>query len=91
MSKLPALTTQEHMASPATIVEDLAEKTPIPRTRSLDFYAVLVLVVLPVWSVVPLSWAFVAYTLLSSKFLTFGWTGFGVFAGAACEVSTISL
>lgn len=43
--------------------QDIAELPPKPRCRDLSFYLVLLLLVAPVWSAVPLSWGFVLYTV----------------------------
>ncbi|KAI0677587.1 hypothetical protein C8Q78DRAFT_960231 [Trametes maxima] len=65
---------------------DLAEKLHTPPRRDLTFYLVLVVAVLPIWSVVPLSWAFVIHTLHSGLIWTFAWRGWGLFALALSEV-----
>ncbi len=67
-------------------LEDIAEKTYPPRTRSLSFYLVLLFVVVPVWSVVPLSWAFVVCVLYSGRIWSLAWRGRLSLAVALCEV-----
>ncbi|KAJ8481767.1 hypothetical protein ONZ51_g5790 [Trametes cubensis] len=57
------------------LVADLAEKLHSPPRRDLSFYLVLVVGVLPIWSIVPLSWAFVVYTLHYGLIWTFAWRG----------------
>ncbi|KAH9853506.1 hypothetical protein C2E23DRAFT_728408 [Lenzites betulinus] len=77
------------MPTPATGQEpagDLAERPHIPPRRDLTFYLVLVLAVLPVWSIVPLSWAFVLYALHSGIVWTLTWHGWCLLALAFCEV-----
>ncbi|KAL1946843.1 hypothetical protein VTO73DRAFT_14947 [Trametes versicolor] len=68
------------------LVVDLAEKLHTPARRDLTFYLVLVFAVLPIWSIVPLSWAFVIYALHSGLIWTFAWRGCGLFALALSEV-----
>lgn len=65
---------------------DIAEVLDQPRKRSASYYIVLLLLVLPVWSVVPLSWAFVAYALRTGTIWSFAWPGRFVFTIAFCEV-----
>lgn len=65
---------------------DPAEAIYLPRTRRLSYYLVLLLVVAPVWSFVPLSWAFIIYVLYSSQVWSFAWRGRLFFAVALCEV-----
>ncbi|KAI0081737.1 hypothetical protein K474DRAFT_1612892 [Panus rudis PR-1116 ss-1] len=74
---------------PATIesvLSDIAEKAHPPRRRTLDFYIVLFVAVLPLWSLVPLAWAFVIYALHTGLIWSFSWRGRTVFALALCEV-----
>ncbi|KAH9899903.1 hypothetical protein C8Q73DRAFT_743742 [Cubamyces lactineus] len=68
------------------LVADLAEKLHTPPTRDLSFYLVLAVGVLPIWSIVPLSWAFMIYTLHYGLIWTFAWRGWCLFALALCEV-----
>lgn len=68
------------------LVVDLAEKLHTPARRDLTFYLVLFFAVLPIWSIVPLSWAFVIYALHSGLIWTFAWRGCGLFALALSEV-----
>lgn len=42
---------------------DISEVPDAPRRRALSFYIVLLSLVLPLWSFVPFSWAYVIYTL----------------------------
>ncbi|KAH9951617.1 hypothetical protein B0H21DRAFT_874266 [Amylocystis lapponica] len=75
-------------AKPAAekVVADLAEQLHIPRKRHFTFYIVLVVAVIPLWSIVPLSWLFVLYALRSGKIWTFAWRGRALFIAALCEV-----
>ena len=52
------------MAAAEKLLPALAETLHVPPRRDLSFYLVLFVAVLPIWSIVPLSWAFVAYSLL---------------------------
>ena len=65
--------------------DDLAEKLFTPPRRDWSYYLVLALVVLPLWSVVPLSWAFVLYALRTGAIWSFGVKGWALFAGALVE------
>lgn len=67
-------------------MQDIAEKQDLPRTRQLSFYLVLLFLVAPLWSTIPLSWAFVLYSLRSGRIWAFGWQGQTLFAVALCEV-----
>ncbi|KAI0375603.1 hypothetical protein BV20DRAFT_959597 [Pilatotrama ljubarskyi] len=69
-----------------TLVADLAEKLHTPPRRDLSFYLVLLVGVLPIWSVVPLSWAFVIYALHAGLVWTFAWKGWCLFVLALSEV-----
>jgi hypothetical protein len=67
-------------------------KTPtnfqiVTRPRTLSFFLVLTIAVLPLWSIVPLSWFFVIYSLRTGVVGSFGWRGRAWFAAALCEVS----
>ncbi|GLB33884.1 hypothetical protein LshimejAT787_0107680 [Lyophyllum shimeji] len=64
---------------------DIAE-LPVPlRQRTLSFYAVLILLVIPLWSTLPLSWGFVIFSTFSRRITIFAWPG-PLFAVALCEV-----
>lgn len=68
------------------VLEDIAE-TPYPtRSKDLSFYLVLFFAVLPIWTIVPLSWTFVIYALRSGQIWSFAWKGRLSFAVALCEV-----
>jgi len=67
--------------------QDIAEGLPQPRQRTLSFYVVLLCLILPLWSVAPLSWAFVVYVLSSRRVSSFAWPGSVLFATALCEVT----
>lgn len=70
----------------AEISQDIAETHHTPRRRDLSFYIVLIIAVLPLWSVVPLSWAFVVYALRSGSIWSFTWKSQVLFALALTEV-----
>ena len=68
-------------------IKDIAEILHQPRSKTLSFYLVLLIAVLPIWSIVPAAWAFVVYSLHSGLVWTFAWRGKLLFAVALCEVS----
>jgi len=67
-------------------VIDVSELTRPPRQRSISFYLVLFVAVVPIWSIVPLSWLFVIYTLRTGMIWSLGLCGKVLFAAALCEV-----
>jgi hypothetical protein len=73
-------------AKMAEILEDISEAIHQHPRRDLSFYLVLILAVLPLWSVVPLSWAFVIYTLWTGNIWFLTWKGQAIFALALVEV-----
>ncbi|KAI0750717.1 hypothetical protein C8Q80DRAFT_1153583 [Daedaleopsis nitida] len=64
----------------------VAETLHASPRREISFYVVLLVAVLPIWSIVPLSWAFVAYALHYRLVWTFSWPGWSLFAVALSEV-----
>jgi hypothetical protein len=66
---------------------DMSEIIAPPRQRNLSFFLVLLILVVPIWSIVPLSWLFVVYSLRTGVLWSFGWRGKTCFAAALCEVS----
>nr|VWO95213.1 Cellulose-growth-specific protein [Ganoderma boninense] len=64
----------------------VADSLHTPPGRDLSFYLVLFVAVLPIWSVVPFSWAFVIYALHYGLIWNFAWRGWTVFAVALSEV-----
>ncbi|KAI0053581.1 hypothetical protein FA95DRAFT_1552065 [Auriscalpium vulgare] len=77
------------MASPATHRDHagcLSEKAHAHPSRDLLFYLVLLGAVLPVWSLPPLSWAFVLYSLYSGAIWAYAWRGQLCFGIALVEV-----
>lgn len=74
----------------ATKAQDLAEMLHPPRRKTLSFYLVLLIAVLPIWSIVPAAWAFVVYSLHSGLLWTFAWPGKVLLALALCEVSAMT-
>lgn len=64
----------------------VAETLHSPPGRDLSFYLVLFVAVIPIWSVVPFSWAFVIYALHYGLIWNFSWRGWTVFAVALSEV-----
>ncbi|KIJ70039.1 hypothetical protein HYDPIDRAFT_104722 [Hydnomerulius pinastri MD-312] len=71
---------------PTDAAIDIAEIPYAPRPRARSFYVVLFFVVIPLWSVIPLAWTFVIYTLYYGKLWNFGWKGISCFALALSEV-----
>ena len=69
----------------ATAVDVAEIITPL-RQRKRSFFLVLIIAVLPLWSIVPLSWFFVIYSLRTGLLWSFGWRGGACFAVALCEV-----
>lgn len=69
------------------LVPEMAESVLLPPQRDLSFYLVLFLAVIPLWSIPPLSWAFVIYALRSGKIWSFTWPGCILFTVALFEVS----
>ncbi|EIW82122.1 hypothetical protein CONPUDRAFT_54478 [Coniophora puteana RWD-64-598 SS2] len=65
---------------------DVAEIPFVVQPRTPGFYAVLALVVIPLWSVTPLSWIFVIYSLRSGLIWTYTWLRRACFLLALCEV-----
>jgi hypothetical protein len=63
-----------------------ASEIVTPRQRNLSFYLVLLVAVMPLWSIVPLSWLFVVYSLRTGIIWSFGWRGKAWFIAALCEV-----
>lgn len=76
----------ENDAKSAKILEDIAERPHTPPRRDLSFYIVLIVAVIPLWSAVPLSWAFVLYSLRSGNIWSYAWKGQILFAFALVEV-----
>jgi hypothetical protein len=66
--------------------EDISESHFPRRPRSLSFYLVLFLVVLPFWSLVPLAWTFALYSLYSYNYRSYGLASCALFSLACCEV-----
>lgn len=65
---------------------DISEIVAPPRQRDRSFYVALFAVVLPLWSVVPLSWLSVIWALRTGAIWSFGWRGKAWFAACLCEV-----
>ncbi|GJE84212.1 alpha/beta hydrolase [Phanerochaete sordida] len=82
----PTAIPTENGAQATEILEDISEKLHLPRRRALSFYIVLIIAVFPLWSVIPLSWAFVVYSLHSGNIWSYTWKGLALFAVALAEV-----
>ncbi|KAF8076473.1 hypothetical protein FPV67DRAFT_1406656 [Lyophyllum atratum] len=65
---------------------DISELPVQPRQRSLSFYAVLIVLVIPCWLAVPLSWFYVLSTLISGQIWSSTWSSRAFFALALSEV-----
>lgn len=71
-------------------VKDVSE-IYVPRpSRSWTYWLVLFFAVAPIWSLVPLSWAYVIYILRTGKVWTLGWKGYITFGWALAEVGISS-
>ncbi|KAI0773436.1 hypothetical protein BC629DRAFT_1583095 [Irpex lacteus] len=67
-------------------VKDVSEIN-VPRpSRSWTYWLVLFFAVAPIWSLVPLSWAYVIYILRTGKVWMLGWKGYITFGWALAEV-----
>ncbi|TCD64755.1 hypothetical protein EIP91_003646 [Steccherinum ochraceum] len=66
--------------------DDISEQAQQQRKRTKSFYFVLFCAVVPVWSAVPLSWAYVLYTLYSGSVSTSDWRSTSLFAITLTEV-----
>ena len=67
--------------------DDVAERLFNFPQRDLSFYAVLFIAVIPLWSVVPIAWAVVGYSLHTGAVWDYGWKGWALFAVALVEAS----
>ncbi|KAG5648997.1 hypothetical protein DXG03_000346 [Asterophora parasitica] len=65
---------------------DIDELPLLLRSRTLSFYVVLICLVVPLWSTIPISWLFVIHTLVSARLGSFAWLGQLLFAVALWEV-----
>lgn len=68
------------------MVEDISESVPRPGKRDASFYLVFFFFAGPIWSVVPVSWAFVAYSAAYWRILSYSSRGLFFFALALSEV-----
>jgi len=67
--------------------KDISER-PFPvRSRSPCFYVVLFAIVLPFWSLVPISWFFALYSLYTGGYSSYGLGKLALFFVACCEVN----
>ncbi|KAF9446937.1 hypothetical protein P691DRAFT_761187 [Macrolepiota fuliginosa MF-IS2] len=67
-------------------VVDIAELPAPARRRALSFYVVLLFLVFPFWSAIPLAWTFVTYSLHTGKIWSYAMRGQVCFAIALVEV-----
>ncbi|KAJ4478210.1 hypothetical protein J3R30DRAFT_3333115 [Lentinula aciculospora] len=65
---------------------DISDISDTIQRRTISFYAVLLFLVAPLWSAVPLAWAFVIYALHTGKFWSYSFLGLNLFAVAFLEV-----
>lgn len=68
------------------VFDDISEKEHSPRQRTVDFWFVFFFSVLPVWSVIPVSWAFVAYAFYTGRVWDAAWPWRTLLAFAGSEV-----
>jgi len=66
--------------------QDISDSQPPRRRRTLSFYLVFLLLVVPFWSLVPLAWAFAFYSLHSYNYQTYGVAKCVLFSVSCCEV-----
>lgn len=59
------------------------------KSRDISYYITLVVAVLPVWSVVPLSWAYVVYHLCTGQVWLYRLSKQVLFGAALVEVSNV--
>ncbi|KDQ61819.1 hypothetical protein JAAARDRAFT_31292 [Jaapia argillacea MUCL 33604] len=71
--------------SQSTLDGDLSEQPAPPPRRYLSFYIVLIFAVIPLWSIVPLSWAFLVYVIWSGAVGSLSWRARGLFVLSLCE------
>ncbi|KAH6915372.1 hypothetical protein BKA70DRAFT_575633 [Coprinopsis sp. MPI-PUGE-AT-0042] len=64
----------------------ISEVPEIPRQRSRCFYSALFSFILPLWSVIPISWAFVIWSLYTGRIWLYRYPGLTLFTGALVEV-----
>ncbi|KXN89654.1 hypothetical protein AN958_05521 [Leucoagaricus sp. SymC.cos] len=67
-------------------VADVSELPALTRRRELSFYVVLLFLVIPFWSAIPLAWAFVIYSLHTGKIWSYAIKGQLAFVLALAEV-----
>lgn len=75
-----------HSQDDRHVATDIAEIPYILPARALSFYTLFLLVVVPLWSVIPIAWSFVIYVLWTGNIWSFGWNGRICFAIAFSEV-----
>ncbi|KAL0576920.1 hypothetical protein V5O48_005066 [Marasmius crinis-equi] len=63
---------------------DISELLDAPRRRTISYYLVFIFLILPLWSVVPFSWAYVLYTIAYSRITS---TNVAFFAIMFCEAA----
>jgi hypothetical protein len=68
-------------------IDDIAEIIRPTRPRTWDYWLVLLLVVGPIWSITPLSWAYTIFTLWNTNILYMDRMHIIVFVVAVIEVS----
>ncbi|TCD60428.1 hypothetical protein EIP91_010080 [Steccherinum ochraceum] len=83
---LPATTQEKLIFMKNSRANDISEKAQESRKRTKSFYLVLFFTVIPVWSAVPLSWAYVLYAFYSGSASRRDWRSTSLFAIAASEV-----
>ncbi|KAK7060561.1 hypothetical protein VNI00_001327 [Paramarasmius palmivorus] len=66
---------------------DISEVPDTPRRRDWSYYAVLLVLVLPMWCCIPLSWLYVFYTLRHSSLVHLSSARLALFVAAIFEVA----
>lgn len=70
-------------------IVDISEIAPRVSRRDPSFYFVLIFFVLPFWSVIPLAWAFVIYSLYTGRIWLYAKGGLALFGLALAEVGLV--
>jgi hypothetical protein len=84
VSFLDLIVSVQPMAQDGLCISELPE---VPRQRSRCFYSALFTFILPLWSLIPLSWGFVIWSLYTGRIWLYRYPGLFLFAVALVEVS----
>jgi len=69
------------------MARDISEIPDQRRHITLSFWLALIFGVLPLWSQIPLAWAFVIYSIKTGSIWSFAWKGRLLFVVALCEAA----